>query len=50
MGTAGGTFLSIAPNLQSEDFVRTAILGAVGAFVSFAISLLLKILSKRHKK
>jgi mannitol-specific phosphotransferase system IIBC component len=50
MGTAGGTFLSILPNIHSEDIVKTAILATVGAIVSFTISLLLKSLQKKHKK
>jgi len=50
MGTAGGTFLSIVPNIQSEDIAKTAILATVGAVVSFTISLLLKSLNKKHKK
>lgn len=50
MGTAGGTFLSIVPNIQSHDIARTAILAAVGAIVSFTISLLLKSLYRKHKK
>jgi mannitol-specific phosphotransferase system IIBC component len=50
MGTAGGTFLSMIPNIQSEDIVKTAVLATVGAIVSFTISLLLKSLNKKHKK
>ena len=50
MGTAGGTFLSMIPNIQSEDIVKTAVLATVGAIVSFMISLLLKSLNKKHKK
>jgi mannitol-specific phosphotransferase system IIBC component len=50
IGTAGGTFLSIVPNLESEDIVKTIILATVGAVVSFTISLLLKSLNKKHKK
>jgi len=50
MGTAGGTFLSIVPNIQSEDIVKTVVLATVGAVVSFMISLLLKSLNKKHKK
>lgn len=50
MGTAGGTFLSMLPNIQSEDIVKTAVLATVGAIVSFMISLLLKCLNKKHKK
>jgi mannitol-specific phosphotransferase system IIBC component len=50
MGTAGGTFLSMVPNIQSEDIVKTIVLAIVGAIVSFTISLLLKSLQKKHKK
>ena len=50
MGTAGGTFLSVVPNLTSNDIVKTVILAIVGAVVSFTISLLLKSLNKKHKK
>uniref|UniRef100_UPI00404A4905 hypothetical protein n=1 Tax=Flavobacterium sp. TaxID=239 RepID=UPI00404A4905 len=50
MGTAGGTFLSIVPNIASEDIMKTIILAAVGALVSFTISLVLKSLTKKHKK
>jgi hypothetical protein len=50
MGTAGGTFLSVLPNLHSEDVLKTIILAALGAIVSFVISMLLKYLIKKHKK
>lgn len=50
MGTAGGTLLSIVPNLSSDDIAKTVILATVGAVVSFTISLLLKNLNKKHKK
>ena len=50
IGTAGGTFLSIAPNIQSEDIVKTVILATIGAVVSFTISLVLKSMNKKHKK
>lgn len=50
MGTAGGTFLSIVPNINSDDIVKTIILASVGAIVSFTISLLLKNFNKKHKK
>ena len=50
MGTAGGTFLSMVPNIQSEDIAKTIILAIVGAIVSFTISLLLKRLQKKHRK
>jgi len=50
IGTAGGTFLSVLPNLHSEDVLKTVILASVGAIVSFSISLALKFLIKKHKK
>jgi hypothetical protein len=50
MGTAGGTFLSIVPNIHSADILKTIILASVGAIVSFTISLLLKSILKKHKK
>jgi hypothetical protein len=50
MGTAGGTFLSVLPNLHSEDVLKTIILATLGAIVSFTMSLVLKILIKKHKK
>jgi hypothetical protein len=50
VGTAGGTFLSIVPNIHSEDIATTIVLASVGAIVSFMISLLLKSLNKKHKK
>ncbi len=50
MGTAGGTFLSVIPNINSDDIAKTIILASVGAIVSFTISLLLKSLHKKHKK
>ncbi|WP_198513508.1 hypothetical protein [Confluentibacter lentus] len=49
-GTLGGTFLSIVPNIHSEDIAKTVILATVGAIVSFTISLLLKSLQKKRKK
>lgn len=48
-GTAGGTFLSIGPNLNSDDFLRTVILAVIGALVSFVVSVLLKWLLARRK-
>ena len=49
-GTIGGTLLSIAANISSGDLFRTAILAAVGAIVSFTVSVLLKMLLHRIKK
>ena len=50
IGTAGGTFLSVLPNIQSADVLKTVLLAAVGAVVSFTISLVLKMIIKKHKK
>lgn len=49
-GTAGGTLLTILANITSEDIIKTAILAAVGAVVSFGVTLVLKLLLKRYKK
>ncbi len=49
-GTAGGTLLTILGNISSDDLVKTAILAAVGAVVSFGVTLTLKLLLKRNKK
>jgi hypothetical protein len=50
IGTAGGTFLSVLPNLDSDDVLKTVLLAAVGAIVSFGISMVLKFVIKRYKK
>jgi hypothetical protein len=50
IGTAGGTFLSVLPNLHSEDVLKTIILATLGAVVSFSISLILKFFIRKHKK
>lgn len=49
-GTASGTLLSIFANINSEDLLKTAVLAAVGAAVSFIVTLFLKLLAKRIKK
>jgi hypothetical protein len=49
-GTAAGTLLSILPNLFSEDILKTIVLAALGATVSFTVSLLLKWIAKFKKK
>jgi len=48
--TVGGTLLSICGNLHLEDLVRTAVLAALGAVVSFIVSVSLNFLLKRWKK
>lgn len=50
VGTAGGTFLSVIPNLESADILKTVVLAGIGAIVSFTISLVLKLIIKKHKK
>jgi mannitol-specific phosphotransferase system IIBC component len=50
LGTAAGTILSIVPNIMSTDILRTVILAALGAIVSFVVSLMLKILFKKYSK
>ncbi|MBS1755462.1 MAG: hypothetical protein JST34_15585 [Bacteroidetes bacterium] len=49
-GTIGGTLLTIFVNIKSEDLLKTAILAAGGAVVSFGITHFLKFLIKRLKK
>jgi len=49
-GTIGGTLLTILGNINSTDLLKTGILAAVGAVVSFSVTLLLKFLIKRIKK
>lgn len=48
-GTAGGTLLTIFANITKEDIIKTAILAAVGAVVSFGITLLLKVVIKKFR-
>lgn len=49
-GTVGGTLLTILVNINSADLLKTVILAALGAAVSFSVTLLLKLLIKRLKK
>jgi hypothetical protein len=49
MGTAGGTFLSVVPNLHSEDVLKTVLLASIGAMVSFTISMAFKFFIKKIK-
>ncbi len=49
-GTAGGTLLTILANISSEDIFKTIILAAIGAVVSFSVTIFLKALIKRMKK
>jgi hypothetical protein len=49
-GTAGGTLLTIVCNIHLADLSRTAVLAAVGAGVSFTVSIFLKWLINKLKK
>ena len=49
-GTIGGTLLSIAAIINSEDIAKTIILASAGAVVSFFVSLLLKCVIRKRKK
>ncbi|MEO6723639.1 MAG: hypothetical protein ABIN67_24945 [Ferruginibacter sp.] len=49
-GTAGGTLLTIFANIHSEDVMKTVLLAAVGATVSFCATIFLKALVKHLKK
>ena len=49
-GTIGGTLLSIVSNIPTTDYLRTAVLAAVGAVVSFIVSMLMRKLLKWIKK
>lgn len=49
-GTIGGTLFCLVLNLHWEDFLKTIILAAVGAVVSFVVSLAMKHILKRFQK
>ncbi|ABG58461.1 hypothetical protein CHU_1186 [Cytophaga hutchinsonii ATCC 33406] len=48
--TVGGTLLSVLSNIHSDDLVKTCLLAAIGATVSFIVSLNLKGLVRIIKK
>jgi hypothetical protein len=50
LGTVTGTVLTVLVNIGSSDIIKTVILAALGAVVSFSVSLLLKWLVKKFKK
>ena len=49
-GTAGGILTIFIANIQSADLFKTAVLAAVGAFVSFTVSFSLKYCLRQLKK
>ena len=48
IGTTGGTLLSVIGQLGVHDVLRTALLAAIGAVVSFVVTWLLQRL-RRHR-
>jgi hypothetical protein len=50
LGTVSGTVLTVLVNIGSSDIIKTVALAALGAVVSFSISLLLKWLIKKFGK
>ena len=46
-GTISGTFLVLMVSIRWDDLLRTAILAAIGATVSFAVSVFLKYISNK---
>jgi len=49
-GTCGGTILAIVGVMDFNDMLKTALLAAIGAIVSFIVSALLKRIFKSKKK
>ena len=49
-GTFGGTLLTVLVNIHSADLLKTAVLAAVGAVVSFGVTLALRMLIRYFKK
>ena len=49
LGTVSGTVLTVLVNIGSSDIVKTVVLAALGAVVSFSVSVLLKWLVKKFK-
>ncbi len=48
-GTLGGTVLVILSSITFTDIVQTSILAAIGAAVSFVVTVLLKRVFRRRK-
>lgn len=42
IGTFSGTALTVAVNMGQADVIKTVVLAAIGAAVSFAVTVLLK--------
>lgn len=50
LGTISGTALAIAVNVGSSDIAKTVVLAALGAVVSFSVSMLMKWLVRKFKR
>jgi hypothetical protein len=50
LGTVSGTVLTVIVNLDLQDITKTAVLAAVGAVVSFVVSVSLKWIVRRLNK
>ena len=49
VGTLGGTLLVLLLQIRSEEIVKTVVMAAVGASVSFGVSYLLQRVVKRRR-
>lgn len=49
-GTVGGTFLTVVGNIHQDDLLKTVVLAAIGAVVSFGVTVLLKVIVGFLKK
>ncbi|WP_177181133.1 hypothetical protein [Parapedobacter koreensis] len=50
LGTAVGTLLSTLPSIGTDELFKTAVLAAIGATVSFAVSMLLRRLRRCRRR
>ena len=50
IGTVAGTLLSAAPHVASSDILRTVILAAIGAVVSYFVSYILRMFQRRSSR
>lgn len=50
MGTAGGFITALLVNINAADIIKTAVMAATGAIVSFLVSLMLKYCINRWRK
>ena len=48
LGTVSGTALTVAVNIESSDVLKTVVLAALGAVVSFAVTVALKRVFRRR--